>query len=68
MRRKLMLCMTFLLVVIGLVNAQVSKVTGVVTSEEDGLPVIGASVLVKGTPVGTVTDIENGKTSGRERV
>lgn len=41
MRRKLMLCMTFLLVVIGLVNAQVSKVTGVVTSEEDGLPVIG---------------------------
>lgn len=58
MRRKLMLCMTFLLVVIGLVNAQVSKVTGVVTSEEDGLPVIGASVLVKGTSVGTVTDID----------
>ena len=43
---------------IGLVNAQVSKVTGTVTSEEDGLPVVGASVLVKGTTVGTVTDID----------
>ena len=35
-------------------NAQISKVTGNVTSEEDGLPVVGASVLVKGTTVGTV--------------
>ncbi|RGR50943.1 TonB-dependent receptor [Phocaeicola plebeius] len=35
-----------------------SKVTGNVTSEEDGLPVVGASVLVKGTTVGTVTDID----------
>ncbi|MBM6660146.1 carboxypeptidase-like regulatory domain-containing protein, partial [Bacteroides gallinaceum] len=26
--------------------------------EEDGLPVVGASVLVKGTTVGTVTDID----------
>ena len=43
---------------IGLVNAQVKKVTGTVTSEEDGLPVVGASVLVKGTTVGTVTDID----------
>ena len=43
---------------IGLVNAQISKVTGNVTSEEDGLPVVGASVLVKGTTVGTVTDID----------
>lgn len=50
--------MTFLMIGIGLVNAQVSKVTGTVTSEEDGLPVVGASVLVKGTTVGTVTDID----------
>ena len=35
-----------------------SKVTGTVTSHEDGLPVVGASVLVKGTTVGTVTDID----------
>lgn len=58
MKRKLMLLMTFLVIGIGLVNAQVSKVTGVVTSEEDGLPIVGASVLVKGTTVGTVTDLD----------
>ncbi|MDN0080849.1 carboxypeptidase-like regulatory domain-containing protein, partial [Bacteroides gallinaceum] len=58
MKRKLMLLMTCLMIGIGLVNAQVKKVTGTVTSEEDGLPVVGASVLVKGTTVGTVTDID----------
>ena len=43
---------------IGLVNAQISKVTGTVISEEDGLPVVGASILVKGTTTGTVTDMD----------
>lgn len=33
-------------------------VTGVVTSAEDGLPVIGASVLEKGTTNGTITDFD----------
>ena len=33
MKRKLMLLMTFLMIGIGLVNAQVSKVTGTVTSK-----------------------------------
>lgn len=33
-------------------------VTGVVTSSEDGLPVIGASVLEKGTTNGTITDFD----------
>lgn len=33
-------------------------VTGVVTSADDGMPVIGASVLVKGTTQGTITDID----------
>ena len=58
MKRKLMLLMTYLFIGIGLVNAQISKVTGHVTSDEDGLPVVGASILVKGTTVGTVTDID----------
>ena len=58
MKRKLMLLMACLMIGIGLVNAQVKKVTGHVTSDEDGLPVVGASVLVKGTTVGTVTDID----------
>lgn len=53
-----MLLLTCLVMCVGLVNAQVSKVTGTVTSSEDGLPVVGASVLVKGTTVGTVTDID----------
>lgn len=43
---------------IGLANAQVSKVTGVVTSEDDGLPVVGASVLVVGTNLGTITGMD----------
>lgn len=50
--------MAMLFVGIGLVNAQVSQVTGTVVSAEDGLPVVGASVLVKGITVGTVTDID----------
>ena len=58
MKRKLMLLMTCLFIGIGLVNAQISKVTGTVVSEEDGLPVVGASVLVKGTTTGTVTDMD----------
>lgn len=40
--------------------AQVTTVRGIVTTEEDGEPVIGASVIVKGTALGTVTDV-NGR-------
>jgi len=58
MKRKLMLFLTCLFVGIGLATAQTQKVTGIVTSEEDGLPVVGASILVKGTTVGTITDID----------
>ena len=35
-----------------------TKVNGTVVSQEDGEPVIGASVLVVGTQVGTVTNID----------
>lgn len=40
--------------------AQVTTVRGIVTTEEYGEPVIGASVIVKGTALGTVTDV-NGR-------
>lgn len=40
--------------------AQVTTVRGIVITEEDGEPVIGASVIVKGTSLGTVTDV-NGR-------
>ena len=53
-----MLLISCLVVWVGVVNAQVSQVAGTVTSSEDGLPIVGASVLVKGTTVGTVTDID----------
>ena len=46
---------------IGLAVAQ-NTVTGTVVSAEDGEPIIGATVKVKGTNIGVVTDI-NGKYS-----
>jgi TonB-linked SusC/RagA family outer membrane protein len=41
-------------------NGQQKTITGTITAAEDGQPVIGATVTVKGTSVGSVTDI-NGK-------
>ena len=38
--------------------AQTSTITGVVISAEDNEPVIGASVLVKGTTQGSITDLD----------
>ena len=35
-----------------------SKISGQVTSDEDGSPIPGATVLVKGTTNGTITDID----------
>ncbi len=57
MERKLILMFLCLFAVVGLVTAQTQYVSGVVIADEDGLPVIGASVLVKGTQVGTITDV-----------
>lgn len=37
--------------------AQTRDITGSVTSSEDGAPIPGVSVMVKGTTVGTVTDV-----------
>lgn len=43
---------------IGMATAQTMKVTGIVISSDDNEPIIGASILVKGTTVGTVTDVD----------
>ena len=58
--RKLKLFFTCLLMAsISLVNAQTKTASGTVVSTEDGLPVIGASVVVKGsTTQGTVTNTD----------
>ena len=53
-----MLLLTYLFVSVGLLTAQISRVTGVVKSAEDDLPIIGATVLVEGTGLGTVTDMD----------
>ncbi|BEH00367.1 SusC/RagA family TonB-linked outer membrane protein [Bacteroides sedimenti] len=58
MKRKLVLLLACLFMGVGLATAQNLKVTGVVLSEEDGLPVVGASILVKGTNVGTISDLD----------
>lgn len=58
MKRKVVMFLTYLFIGIGLASAQVRTVKGNVTSAEDGLPVVGASVVVDGTAVGTVTDID----------
>lgn len=43
---------------IGMMWAQHSTVSGIVLSEEGGEPVIGASVMVVGTHMGTMTDVD----------
>lgn len=55
----LLMCLTFLFVDIGMIQAQTTlSVTGTVTDKSNGEPLIGASVLEKGTTNGVITDIE----------
>ena len=60
-RKLLSACLlTFFLITGSLTFAQQSKIVvrGIVTSAEDGLPVPGASVLLKGTKLGVITDFD----------
>ena len=57
MKRKFMLFWLVFFVWTGLAIAQTQRVSGVVTSEEDGQPVVGAAVVVKGTQIAAVTDV-----------
>ncbi|MFD2037331.1 SusC/RagA family TonB-linked outer membrane protein [Belliella marina] len=56
--RKVLLLGLALLIASATAFAQSRVVTGTVTSEEDGLPIPGASIMVKGTTVGTATDLD----------
>ena len=58
MKRLAMFLAFFVLVGLHLTMAQTVQITGLVTSSEDGQPLPGASVTVKGTTVGTVTDFQ----------
>ena len=57
MTKKIALIFTCLFAMVSMALAQ-SRVTGVVVSEDDGEPVVGASVMVKGTTTGTITDLD----------
>lgn len=56
--KKLTFLFLCLVLGIGLATAQTKEVSGTVISAEDAMPVIGASVIVKGTTTGTVTDYD----------
>lgn len=59
MRSKFTVIMTlFLALFVQFSFAQEKTITGVVSSSEDGLPLIGASVMVQGTTRGTQTDLD----------
>lgn len=58
MMKKFIFILLCLVIGISTVVAQNTKVAGSVISADDGLPVIGASIVVKGTMVGTVTDYD----------
>lgn len=55
--KKIALFFTCLFIMAGIAAAQTS-VKGKVTSTEDGSPVVGASIVVKGTNIGTMTDAD----------
>ncbi len=58
MKRKLFLITAALFLINVLSFAQQTTVSGTVTSASDGLSLPGATILVKGTTTGTVTDID----------
>ncbi|MBR1595151.1 MAG: TonB-dependent receptor [Phocaeicola sp.] len=58
MKRKVVMFLTCLFIGIGLASGQNRTVRGNVTSAEDGLPVVGASIIIDGTTIGSVTDLD----------
>ena len=56
MEKRLTMLLACLFLMLGGVMAQ-TKVSGSVTSEDDGQPVIGASIVVQGTKTGVVSDV-----------
>ena len=51
--KKILMLFSLLLLTGSLVMAQTVQISGTVTSSEDGLPIPGVSVTVKGTTLGT---------------
>ncbi|MXV52895.1 SusC/RagA family TonB-linked outer membrane protein [Pedobacter sp. HMF7647] len=62
MKKKLLPGLVVLYLFVNTVIAQTRSVTGVITASDDGAPVPGASVKIKGSSIGTLSD-SNGKFS-----
>ena len=59
MKKKLLSCLLFFMVLsVTKVSAQDRTITGVVIAKDDGLPIPGVSVKLKGTSRGVVTDVQ----------
>lgn len=58
MLKSLQSTLLFLFCAVGLALAQDRVVTGTVTSAADGAPLPGVNVIVKGTSVGSITDVD----------
>ena len=61
MEKRLIVFLTALMLSIGMAFAQ-NRITGTVVSQEDGEPVIGATVKVVGSSVGVITNVNGGFT------
>ena len=57
MEKRLSMTLASLFLFIGMAFAQ-TNISGTVVSQEDGEPIIGATVIIQGTKDGTVTDID----------
>ena len=57
MEKRLSFLIVALFLFVGMVSAQ-TKITGTVIAQEDGQPVIGATIMVQGSKTGTATDLD----------
>ncbi|SFU60548.1 TonB-linked outer membrane protein, SusC/RagA family [Pustulibacterium marinum] len=62
LQNKRLLGVIFAFVSVLAVQAQTIEVTGTITSEEDGMPLPGASIMIQGTSSGTSTDFDGNYT------
>jgi len=58
MKKLCLLFACFVFVGVNFLQAQTVQVTGTITSAEDGMPIPGVSVQVKGTTIGVATDVD----------
>jgi len=58
MKKTLLLMWCMVMLLFGIAQAQTKVVTGKVTSKDDGLPIPGVTVVIKGTNSGTQTNAE----------